>query len=299
MGGWCPIVDAPAICEVARMSLPDQTGKNAIVTGANTGIGRVTAVELARAGARVWLACRSKEKTRPVLDEIAELGGKADFLPLDLAELASVRAAAEAFLATGAPLHLLVNNAGLASQRGVTKDGFEQTFGVNHLGHYLFTLLLLDRIKQSAPARIVNVASTVHHRARSIPWDRLREKTRTITGLDEYGVSKLCNVLFTRELARRLAGTGVTTYAVHPGGVASDIYRRIPWPIRPLVLMTMKSTTEGAATSLWCATAPELAGESGGYYADRKPKHPSRVAQDDALAAELWKRSAEWTGLPG
>lgn len=278
-------------------SLPDQTGKNAIITGSNTGIGRVTAVELARAGARVWLACRSKDKTQPVVDEITAAGGKAEFLPLDLADLSSVRTAAKAFLDTGLPLHLLVNNAGLAGQRGLTKDSFEMTFGVNHLGPYLFTSLLLDRLKTSKPARIVNVASQAHYGPRAIDWDKLGKPTRSITGLDEYGVSKLCNVLFTKELAKRLDGSGVTTYSLHPGVIASDIWRRIPWPIRPLAHKFMKTPEQGALTSLWCATAPELAAESGQYYDDRKPKHPSRVAQDDALAAELWKRSAEWAGL--
>src|SRR5690349_10765252 len=124
--------------------LPDQSGKNAIVTGANAGIGRATAVALARAGARVWLACRSRERTQTVVDEIAAAGGRAEHLPLDLADLASVRGAADAFLATGEPIHLLVNNAGLAGQRGITRDNFELTFGVNHLGPYLFTRLLLD-----------------------------------------------------------------------------------------------------------------------------------------------------------
>ena len=279
------------------MSLPDQTGKNAIVTGSNTGIGRVTAVELARAGARVWLACRSKEKTQPVIDEIAAFGGKAEFLPLDLADLGSVRAAAKAFLDTGLPLHLLINNAGLAGQRGLTKDNFELTFGVNHLGPYLFTSLLVDRLKASKPARIVNVASEAHYRTRAIDWDKLGKPTRTITGLEEYGVSKLCNVLFTKELAKRLEGSGVTTYSLHPGVIASDIWRRIPWPIRPLAHKFMKTPEQGALTTLWCATAPELAAESGQYYDDRKPKHPSRVAQDAALAEELWKRSAQWAGL--
>src|SRR5262245_58871194 len=129
------------------MSVPDLKGKNAIVTGANTGIGRVTAVELARAGARVWLACRSKEKTQPVIDEITAAGGKADFIALDLGSLESVRDAAKAFLDTNLPLHLLVNNAGHASALGMTKDGFEMTFGVNHLGPFLFTMLLLPRLK--------------------------------------------------------------------------------------------------------------------------------------------------------
>ena len=272
-----------------------------VITGASAGIGKVTALELARAGAQVWLACRSKERTQPVLDEIERATGRAPgFLTLDLTSLASVRAAAAAYLALKQPLHLLVNNAGLAGQRGLTQDGFELTFGVNHLGHFLFTHLLLDTIKESAPARIVNVASASHYQAKKgIPWDRLRQRTRGLTAMDEYAVSKLANVLFTRELARRLYGTGVTTYALHPGVIASEIWRKVPWPIRPVMRAFMKSTEEGAQTSLYCATAPELAEQSGRYYDDRKEKRPSRVALDDALAAELWDRSLEMCGLTG
>lgn len=280
------------------MPLPDLAGKNAIVTGANTGIGRVTALELARAGARVWLACRSREKTQPVIDEITRAGGKAEFIALDLASLASVRAAAQTFLDANLPLHLLVNNAGHASARGVTKDGFEMTFGVNHLGPFLFTMLLLPRLKAAAPARVVNVASTAHYRARKIDFGRLQSPTRSITGLDEYGVSKLGNVLFTRELARRLEGTGVTTYAVHPGVIASDIWqRRVPRFLSALPRLFMKSTADGARTSLYCATSPDVVGESGRYYADSKEKRPNRAAADEALARTLWDKSAAWVGL--
>jgi retinol dehydrogenase-12 len=277
--------------------MTDLHGKHAIVTGSNTGIGRVTAIELARAGARVWLACRSRDKTQPVVDEITRAGGKAEFLPLDLGDLAAVRAAAAAFLALDLPLHLLVNNAGLAGQRGITADNFEKTFGVNHLGPFLFTNLLLDRLKQAAPARIVNVASTAHYAAKGIDFSRLHRPTRTVTGMAEYRVSKLANVLFTAELARRLAGTGVTTYSLHPGVIASDIWRRVPWPIRPLLHLRMKTPEQGARTSLYCATAPELAAESGKYYDSSRERRPSPVAQDPALAAELWQRSAEWVGL--
>lgn len=290
--------ESPFVDRVSAMPLPDLAGKNAIVTGANTGIGRVTALELARAGARVWLACRSKDKTQPVIDEITAAGGKAEFLPLDLGSLEAVRAGAQAFLDRNVPLHVLVNNAGHASARGVTKDGFEMTFGVNHLGPFLFTMLLLPRLEAAAPARVVNVASKAHYRAKAIDFARLQSPTRSITGLDEYGVSKLGNVLFTRELAKRLEGTGVTTYAVHPGVIASDIWRRIPWPVRPVALRFMKSTEEGAQTSLWCATAPELAKETGRYYDDLREKRPSKVALDDALAAQLWTKSAQWAGVP-
>jgi retinol dehydrogenase 12 len=272
--------------------LPDLTGKHAIVTGANAGIGKATAIALARAGARVWLACRSRERTQPALEEI---GAGARFLALDLASLASVREAAAAFLALNEPLHLLVNNAGLAGLRGQTRDGFELAFGVNHLGHFLLTALLLERLKASAPARIVNVASRSHYQARrGIDWTHVRGPTRTITGLDEYAASKLANVLFTRELARRLPGTGVTAYCLHPGVIASEIWRHIPWPVRPVMQLFMKTPEAGARTTLWCATAAELAGQSGRYYDDCQERRASPLALDDALAAELWLRSEVW-----
>jgi NAD(P)-dependent dehydrogenase (short-subunit alcohol dehydrogenase family) len=271
-----------------------------IVTGSNTGIGRITATELARQGAHVFLACRSRERTTPVVEEIraATRNDLVEFLPLDLADLESVRSAASAFLSRGLPLHGLVNNAGLAGRRGLTRDGFEIAFGSNHLGPFLFTLLLLDRLKRSAPSRIVNVSSRAHHRAKGIDWAALRRSGTSRAGLDEYAVSKLANVLFTRELAVRLAGTGVTAYSLHPGVVATDIWRGLPWGLRGLVKLFMISPEEGARTTLHCATSPDVEGESGLYYDQCKVRHPSRTAQDPTLAAELWRRSLEWTGAP-
>ena len=282
------------------MSL-DLASKTFVITGANTGIGKVTALELARRGAHVILACRSAEKTEPVIAELkrATDNPHVELALLDLADLASVRTCAEALLARDLPIHGLVNNAGLAGARGLTKDGFELAFGTNHLGHYLFTRLLLDRLARSAPARIVNVSSNSHYMARRIDWDALRQPTKTTTGLREYEVSKLANVLFTQELARRDAGRGVTTYAVNPGRVATDVWRRIPAPVRWLLKKAMITPEQGAVSSLRCATDPVLAAESGRYYtADGREKRPSRLTNDPALAVEMWNRSAAWTGLP-
>lgn len=267
-----------------------------IVTGANTGIGRVTARELARRGARVFLAGRSEERTAPVVEEIRRETGddRAEFLPLDLADLASVRRCAEAFLARDLPLHVLVNNAGLAGARGTTKDGFEIAFGVNHVGHFLLTTLLLERLKAGAPARVVTVASKAHRQARGIDWEAVRRPTQSVTGLPEYAVSKLANVLFSAELGRRLDGSGVTTYSLHPGVIASDIWRKLPWGVRGLAKLFMKSVEEGARTTVWCATEPHLAEETGLYYEDCRVTKPSRVARDPELAAELWRRSEAW-----
>lgn len=279
----------------------DLAGKTFVITGANSGIGRITARELARRGAHVILACRSAEKTQPVIDEIKRETGndKVEFVALDLADLASVRRCAGKLLARKTPIHGLVNNAGLAGSRGTTKDGFELTFGTNHLGHYLLTRLLLDRIKESGPSRIVNVASDSHYRARGIDWSAVQATTKSVTGYHEYEVSKLANVLFTTELARRLEGSQVTTYALHPGVVATDVWRRVPRPVRWLMKKLMVTPEQGAHTSLRCATAPELANETGRYYdPNGNERKPSRVARDEALAKELWTKSAEWTGLP-
>lgn len=274
----------------------DLDGKVALVTGANTGIGRVTAEVLARRGARVWLAGRSEARTLPVVEALqAETApDRAVYLPLDLGDFASIRAAAEAVLAVDEPLHLLINNAGVAGHPGVTASGFEQTFGVNHVGHFLLTALLRERLVASAPARVVNVSSRKHRDATTIDWEAVRQKTATITGLQEYAVSKLANILFTRELGRRLAGTGVTTYALHPGVVGTDVFRRVPWPFEWLLKKFMLTPEEGAQTTLYCATEPSLAEASGRYYSDCQETPPTPAAQNDALAAELWRRSEAW-----
>jgi retinol dehydrogenase-12 len=271
-------------------------GRTFLVTGANTGIGRATASALARQGGRVYIVSRSREKGEEAVAGIkASTGNEAVwFLPLDLGDLDSVRTCASAFLATGEPLHVLVNNAGVAGRRGLTRQGFELMFGVNHLGHFALTNALLGCLTASAPARVVTVASDAHYSARGIDFEAVRRPARGITGLHEYAVSKLCNVLFSQELARRTAGTGVTSYALHPGVVASDIWRRVPWPVRPLMTRRMLTVEEGAATSLYCATSPDVAQDSGKFYDKCAERAPSRVATPE-LAATLWKHSEEWT----
>ena len=276
--------------------MSELTGRTVLVTGANTGIGRATAEELARRRGRVYVASRSASKGHAAVGAIRAATGNESvfFLALDLADLESVRACAAAFLARGEPLHVLINNAGVGGAHGLTRQGFEMTFGVNHLGHFALTRLLLERLTGSAPSRIVNVSSDAHYNARGIDFEALRRPARNITGLHEYAVSKLCNVLFTQELARRMAGTGVTSYALHPGVVASDIWRRVPWPVRPLITRRMLSVTEGAATSLYCATSPDVAQVSGRFYDKCTERAPSPVATPE-LAAELWQRSEAWT----
>ncbi len=273
----------------------DLDGRTLLVTGANTGIGKETARALAARGASVLLACRSEEKGRRAIEQIATQTGnlRLELLPLDLGDLASVRACAEAVLARDEPLHVLINNAGLAGSRGMTSSGFEIAFGTNHVGPFLLTSLLLDRLRDSAPARIVNVASGAHYGATGIDFEAVRKPTRTITGMREYSVSKLANVLHAQELARRLDDTGVTTYSLHPGVIASDIWRKVPRPARAVMKRRMDSPESGARTPVYCATAPELADQTGLYYDECAPTQPGR-AVTASLAGELWRRSADW-----
>jgi retinol dehydrogenase 12 len=277
----------------------DLDSRTFLVTGANTGIGRETAIALAGRGARVFVASRSEQRSRPVIDEIVARNGSraVEFLSLDLGDVASVHTCASEFLRAGQPLHGLINNAGLAGQKGMTVSGFELAFGTNYVGPFLLTRLLLDRLRESAPARIVNVSSVGHYRASGIDYETVRQPTKSFTGLPEYAVSKLGNVLHAQELARRLEGTGVTTYSLHPGAVASDVWRRVPWPVRPLIKRRMLSPADGAKTSLYCATSPDLAADTGHYYDNCRRKEPSAVATPQ-LAGELWDRSIAWVDPP-
>jgi retinol dehydrogenase 12 len=274
--------------------MAELSGRTFLVTGGNTGIGLATAQALVGRGGRVHIACRSREKGEAAAGAIKAATGsdQVAFLELDLADLGSVRAAARTFLARDEPLHALINNAGVAGRRGLTSDGFELLFGVNHLGHFAFTTALLDCLT-SSQARIVNVASDAHFQATGVDFDRLHRPARTIAAIREYAVSKLCNVLFTQELARRLAGTGVTAYVLHPGVVASDIWRRVPWPVRPLITRRMLTVEQGAQTSLYCATEPELAQVSGRYYENCAEREPNPAATPE-LGSRLWEQSEEW-----
>lgn len=279
--------------------MDDAARRTFLVTGGNTGIGRATATALARSGGRVWIACRSASAGEAAVLAIRDAAGSDAvwLLPLDLASLESVRSCAAAFLERDEPLHVLVNNAGVGGARGVTSDGFEMHFGVNHLGHFALTMLLLERLKANGPgARIVNVSSDAHYGAKGIDFDALRQRTRSFTGMREYSVSKLCNVLFTQELARRLSGVGVSSYALHPGVVASDIWRRVPWPARALIKSRMLTVQQGAVTSVYCATSDAVASDSGLFYDKSAVREPSAVATPE-LGELLWKYSTEWTGL--
>jgi NAD(P)-dependent dehydrogenase (short-subunit alcohol dehydrogenase family) len=278
----------------------DLEGRQVVITGANIGIGLATATALAARGARLRLLGRSAAKTLPVLAELKAIAGHdaITFTPLALDRLASVRECAAAVLASDEPIHLLINNAGIGGARGQTADGFEQHWGVNHLGHYLLTELLLDRILESSsaaqPARVVNVASGSHFKARRIDWGTLTRPTGTMTGMKEYAVSKLANVIHMRELARRQPG--LVCASLNPGRIASNIWQRMPPPFRQIFKATMWSTERGALSTLHCATAPGI--ESGGYYDKHsRLQAPNPLALDPPLVAEVEQRSRQWVGL--
>ena len=268
-------------------------GHTFLVTGASAGIGLATVEALASRGGAVVLAARSEDKTQPILRslQIRFPGAELSFLRLDLGDLASVRRAAEELLGGGRRLDVLVNNAGIGSGSGLTRDGFDLVVGTNYVGPYLFTKLLLPRLLEAPQGRIVNVSSRAHLRVKGIPWDQLHRPTSRIRSLHRYGVSKLLNVIHAVELARRHRGTRLTTSSLHPGVVASSIWRDVPWPLRPLMTRFMISNEEGARTSVFCATAPELATVSGRYYdACREAPH-NPLAGDEALAQRLF----DWT----
>lgn len=271
-----------------------------LVTGANAGIGKEIARELARGGARVIFLCRSQERAQAAMDEIATDASNDDLhlVQCDLSRQADIRAAAEEITERFDRLDVLVNNAGVyLTDFVLTVDQLEKTWAVNHLGYFLLTNLLLDLLQASAPARIVNVSSDAHRDA-AIDFDNLNGE-QGYNWYDAYGQSKLANVLFTRELARRLEGTGVTANAMHPGVVASEIWNRnsdwVSWFVR-LFTPFFRSPEQGAETAVYLATAPEVAGVSGRYFKDCQEKAPSTTAQDDALAQQLWDVSEAQVG---
>ena len=275
-------------------------GKTVLITGANSGIGKETVVALARAGATVVFTSRDPEKGEQAAADVRQRSG-ADvaLMPLDLASFPSIRALAGGFLQRYDELHVLINNAGLIlTERTETEQGFETTFGVNHLGHFLLTQLLLDRVKASAPARIINVASNAHRFARGgLDFDDL-QLTNSYGGMQAYTRSKLANIYFTRELARRLEDSGVTVNAVHPGVVATGFARDgdakglVPW-LMALARPFYRSPEKGAQTSIFVASSAELDGVSGKYFANSKETQPTSIAQDDEAARRLWAASEE------
>ena len=285
------------------------SGKICIVTGANSGIGKETALGLAQMGARVVMVCRNAEKGEAALEEICrEVGSsQVDLLIADMSSQASVRALAEQIQREYPRLDVLVNNAGGAAPgHTLSADGIEMTLATNHLGAALLTLLLLDLLKASAPSRIVNVSSTEAQSPSRLDMNDLQFERRKYSAVAAYRQSKLLMNAFTFELARRLAGTGVTANCLHPGAVATNIWsaaaplilKPIIKPIIAVVKPFMLNSKQGAAVSLYLATSPEVAQVSGEYFVKSKPAKSNPLSRDPKLMAEIWLCTAKMTSLP-
>jgi len=284
------------------MAMWSLEGKTVLITGATDGIGRVTARELARLGARVVIVGRNPEKAAQVSEALRRESGNpaVDFLVADLSSQAAIRQMAADFLQRYEALHVLINNAGaLFMQRQVSVDGIEMTFALNHLGYFLTTLLLLERLKASAPARIINVSSMAHAGVR-LNFSDL-QNTRHYNGWIAYSQSKLANLYFTYELARRLEGRGVTVNALHPGFVASNFGRRdnglFGAFFRLIQAVAAISPEEGAKTSIYLASSPEVDGVSGRYFVNCRAKASSPASYDREAAQRLWDISLDLCGL--
>jgi NAD(P)-dependent dehydrogenase (short-subunit alcohol dehydrogenase family) len=291
-------------------NIPDQTGRTAVITGANTGLGYETAAALAAKGAQVVLAVRNLEKGKDAADRIAAAspGAQVALQELDLTSLESVRAAAEQLKANYDAIDLLINNAGvMMTPKSTTKDGFELQFGTNHLGHFAFTGLLLDRVLATSGSRVVTVSSTAHRFIRGIRFDDLQWE-RDYSRARAYGQSKLANLMFTYELQRRLAGTNSIAVAAHPGGANTELGRNTPAPIRivfdvvgPLLI---QGADMGALPTLRAATDPGVLGgqyfgpdgfaEQRGY---PKVVASTQASHDTDAQRRLWAVSEELTGV--
>lgn len=277
-------------------------GKVVIITGANTGIGKVTAIDLARRGAKVYMACRNLVKSTAAAQDVINQSGSHDVIlnQLDLSSFKSIREFVENF--EERRLDVLINNAGImACPKTMTKEGIEIQIGVNHFGHFLLTLLLLNKLKKSAPSRILNVSSLAHRFGKIDKGDLLCKKSYSPS--EAYARSKLANILFTKELARRLKGTNVTVNALHPGAIYTELQRHIGETygrlLQPLIHIfgpfLLKTPEEGAQTTIACAVDPDLETISGEYFSNCEISEPSRAANDPELAKWLWKESVKIT----
>lgn len=289
-------------------------GKTVVITGCNTGIGKVTAQTLYGIGAKVIMACRDVTKAEATAADIRKQfeavtsseGGPGEVLirRLDLASFQSIRACAQEINQSEPSIHMLINNAGvMMCPQSKTEDGFEMQFGTNHLGHFLFTLLLLPKIIKSAPAKIINLSSLAHEKG-VINFEDIN-MDKSFSSIKAYQASKLANVLFTKELASRLEGKGVNVYAVHPGIVRTELGRYMDSTYFPgaraiarvVLWWWIKTPEEGAQTTLHCALDASAAQETGLYYSDCKVKKSSPLSHDKELAKKLWDESIKWTKL--
>jgi NAD(P)-dependent dehydrogenase (short-subunit alcohol dehydrogenase family) len=277
-------------------------GKICLVTGATAGIGKVTARELARQGATVIVVGRNREKSEATVSEIKQQTGNpnVEFMLADLSVQKAVHQLAEQFKRQYQRLHVLVNNAGaIFLRRQESADGIEMSFALNHLNYFLLTNLLWDTLKASAPARIINVSSRAHQRVAGLNFDDLQNR-KGYAGQQVYGQSKLANVLFTYELARRLEGTSVTANTLHPGFVATNFATNNGWLARlarPFLDLFALSAEEGARTMIYLATSPEVESVTGKYFVKEKAVPSSPASYDEAAARRLWEISTKMTGL--
>ena len=274
-----------------------ERGKICLITGASAGIGKEMARQIARSGIIILMVSRSRERLAAAQDEIKREvpAAKTDMMVADLSSQAEIRRLASEFKNRYNRLDILINNAGvIVPSRSLTVDGIETTFAVNHLGYFLLTNLLLETIKSSPPARIVNVSSAAHKSAR-IDFDDLQNEKR-YSGFFVYCESKLANVLFTYELARRLEGTGVTANCFHPGAIATELFRDQNFLVRLGTQLFLKSPARGAETGVYLATSPEVEGVTGKYFVNKHPARSNRQSYDKAAAERLWQISAELTG---
>ncbi|XP_066944069.1 retinol dehydrogenase 11-like isoform X1 [Macrobrachium rosenbergii] len=282
-------------------------GKTAIVTGSSAGIGKETARDLARRGARVILACRNVAKAQRIADDIIGTTGNGQVYvkQLDTSDLSSVRRFAKDIIDNEKELHILVNNAGISAPKDkqLTSDGLELTMATNHFGHFLLTNMLLNLLKKSAPSRVVNVSSIAHSFCKHLVADDLNYENTPYPGHTvSYGQSKLANVLFTVELAERMKDTGVTTNCLHPGFVSTEIFYKegvniITYSVGLLFKLIGKDETLGAQTSIHLAVSEEVEKISGEYFADCKISPRSDLAKDRGLAKKLWEVSETLVNL--
>ncbi len=278
-------------------------GKRVLITGGNAGIGKATAIALAKMGAEIIITARSEGKAKEAVAEIIKASGSDNvtYLLLDLSSQHEVRNAAQIFKSRYTSLDVLINNAGCYfSELQLNKDGLEMQFATNHLGHFLFTNLVLDELKAALKARIINLSSIAHNSTRELDLNDINYQKQPYQGWKSYSRSKFCNILFTRELSRRLEGVGITVNAVHPGGVRTEIaeknanwYTKLGWILAKPFFITVE---QGASTSVYLASSQKVETETGGYWVKSKRHHSNRPSQDPELAKALWEKSEELVG---
>ncbi|RWS04722.1 retinol dehydrogenase 12-like protein [Dinothrombium tinctorium] len=291
------------LCSASCTSNARIDGKTVIITGGNTGIGKETAIDLAKRGGKIILACRNAERAEKAVEEIKQASNSQNvqFYLMDLSSLRSVREATERILKNEDKIDILINNAGIMmTPFAKTVDGYESQFATNHLGHFLFTLLLMKRIKETNGAKIINVSSE-GHRWSSLNFEDLNSENN-YSSLTAYANSKLANILFTRELSRRLVGTDIHVYALHPGFVDTELARSVDSRVFKYFIdfwmkWMAKTAKQGAQTTIYCAVDENAAKETGLYYAECKPTKPSKQALNNETAERLWEKSLEMVGL--